>query len=84
MTINMSNGLAALSMLSGSNSFTDYSATTDIETLAVRKAKAQFTLAATTPPWKQAATTTPESTQISAIKRMASHHASRVPVTVVT
>lgn len=70
MTINLSNGLAALSMLSGTNSYTDFAALPAVETLAVRKAKAQFTLAATTPPWKLAASTTPQSTQISAIKQL--------------
>ncbi|WP_010219697.1 SBBP repeat-containing protein [Sphingomonas sp. PAMC 26621] len=72
MTINMSNSLAALSMLSNANSFNDYSAEPALDSRAVRTAKAQFTLAATTPPWKQAASTTPESIQISAIKLMKS------------
>ncbi|CAN5543436.1 hypothetical protein BH10PSE14_BH10PSE14_13960 [soil metagenome] len=72
MTINMSNGLAALSMLSGTNSYSDFSSTPVFETRAVRAAKAQFTLAATTPPWKEPASTTPESAQVSAIKRLAS------------
>ncbi|MET3824928.1 hypothetical protein ABIC16_000621 [Sphingomonas sp. PvP055] len=71
MAINLSNGLAALSMLSGTNSYTGFGAMPAVDTLAVRKAKAQFTLAVTTPPWKQTASTTPESTQVSAIKRLA-------------
>jgi hypothetical protein len=72
VTINLSSGLAALSMLSGTNSFTDLGASPATETRAVRAAKAQFTLAATTPPWKEQASTTPESAQISAIKRLSS------------
>jgi trimeric autotransporter adhesin len=72
MTINLSGGLTALSMLSGTNSYTGFASTPDFETRAVRAAKAQFTLATTTPPWKQAAAKTPESAQISAIKQMAS------------
>lgn len=70
MTINLSNGLAALSMLSGTNSYTDFATPPAADSLAVRKAKAQFTLAPTTPPWKQAAVKTPESAQISAIKAL--------------
>lgn len=73
MTINMSGGLAALSMLSGSNSYSLFSdAGAAVETRAVRAAKAQFTLAETTPPWKEAVPNTPESSQISAIKRLTS------------
>ncbi|WP_332802916.1 hypothetical protein [Sphingomonas sp. RT2P30] len=59
-------------MLSGTNSFTDFGAAPTAESRAVRVAKAQFTLAATTPPWKEPANSTPESVQISAIKRLAS------------
>lgn len=72
MTINLSSGLSALSMLTGTNSYTDFGTPTAAESLAVRKAKAQFTLAPTTPPWKQAVAKTPESAQISAIKAMKS------------
>ena len=72
MAINLSSGLTALSLLSGTNSYTSFAALPVADTRAVRKAKAQFTLAATTPPWKQAAVRTPESSQISAIKRLAS------------
>lgn len=59
-------------MLTGTNSFANTDATPAPETRAVRAAKAQFTLAPTTPPWKQPATKTPESVQISAIKSLAS------------
>jgi hypothetical protein len=71
--INISNGLAALSMLSGTNSYADFAATpTDVETRAVRLAKAQFTLAATTPPWKDTTTSSSTSTSVSAIQRLTS------------
>lgn len=71
MTINLSNGLASLSLLTGTNSYLDYGSSGATESRAVRAAKAQFTTLPTTPPWKQAAATTPEPTQVSAIKRMA-------------
>jgi len=72
VTINMSSGLAAVSMLSGTNSYADFGAAPAVETRAVRAAKAQFTLAPTTPPWKQPAGKTPQSAQISAIKQLKS------------
>lgn len=72
MTINLSNGLAALSMLSGNNSFVSFAALPAFETRAVRNAKAQFTLPATTPPWKQPASTSSQSSQILAIKHLKS------------
>ncbi|EIZ78721.1 regulatory protein FlaEY [Novosphingobium sp. Rr 2-17] len=72
MTINMSSGLTALSMLSGTNSYGDYGTTPAVETRAVRAAKAQFTLAPTTPPWKQPTSKSPQSAQISAIKQLKS------------
>ncbi|WP_404367714.1 SBBP repeat-containing protein [Sphingomonas sp. MMS24-J45] len=59
-------------MLSGTNSYTDFATPTAAESPAVRKAKAQFTLAPTTPPWKQSAEKAPMSAQISAIKAMKS------------
>ncbi len=70
MTVNLSNGLAALSMLSNTNSYADFATPAAPESLAVRKAKAQFTLAPTTPPWKQPATKTPEASRITAIKQL--------------
>ncbi len=72
MTINFSSGLTALSMLSGTNSFTGLTATPDFESRAVRAAKAQFTLKETTPPWKMPVANLSESSEISAIKLMAS------------
>ena len=76
MAMNVSNGLIGLSVLTGSNSFAtfgglDTSAATAIETRAVRQAKKLFTTPATTPPWNLAASSTPVSAQVSAIKRMA-------------
>ncbi|SEI78269.1 hypothetical protein SAMN05428950_101213 [Sphingomonas sp. OV641] len=71
MTINLSNGLVGLSMLTGTNSF-DVFSSVSTESRAVRQAKALFTTAATIPPWKEAASSAPVSTQVSAIKRMAS------------
>jgi len=72
MTVSLSNSLAGLSMLSGSNDlFAQVNAdTAPLESKAVRIAKAQFTLPATIPPWKQAKTTTPVSTQVSAIQAL--------------
>ena len=53
MTINLSNSLIGLSILSGSNSFASgIGAAPVIESKAVRTAKALFTLKDTTPPWK--------------------------------
>lgn len=72
MTINLSSGLTGLSLLSGTNSYTDFATAPAAETRAVRTAKAQFTLAATTPPWKQPSTKSSESAQVSAIKQLAS------------
>lgn len=70
MTMNLSNGLIGLSVLSGSNSFAGLGASlATVETRAVRDAKALFTTPAVTPPWKTAAA--PASTQLSAIRRMA-------------
>lgn len=72
MTVNLSNSLGALSLLTGS-SLSDLgydTTTTTVESKAVRLAKAQFTTVATTPPWKEAASTLPESSQVAAIKAM--------------
>lgn len=70
MTINVSNGLAALSLMSSTNSFAEFAALPKPDTRAVRNAKKQFTLAATTPPWQQPAPKTSETSQISAIKQL--------------
>lgn len=71
----ISGSLAGLSLLSGDNTLfsTYYASDTSItaDSIAVRKAKANFTLTATTPPWKDA---TPlresDSSRINAIKRL--------------
>lgn len=71
--INLSNGLAGLSLLSGNNSFLSFGAgAVGIETRAVRQARAQFTLPETTPPWRDTAKPTPVSAQVSAVKRLGS------------
>lgn len=73
VSIDSSNGLVGLSLLSGDMTlFSAVASNTDagsFDSLAVRKAKAQFTLAATTPPWT-AATTLSESAQVAAVKAM--------------
>lgn len=74
MSAELSSSLIGLSIMSGTNSFADFSAANSgaptIESKAVRVAKAQFTTAPTTPPWKETATTLPVSAQVSAIKAM--------------
>lgn len=71
MGINLSNSLAGLSLLTGSNAFSSLSGSSAaIETRAARVAQAQFTAPPTTPPWKLAQSSTPVSSQVSAIKRM--------------
>jgi len=74
MSADLSGSLIGLSLMTGSNSFADFSASNSsapaIETKAVRVAKAQFTTAPTTPPWKETPTTLPVSAQVSAIKAM--------------
>lgn len=68
MTLNV-NGVVGLSLLTGSNLMSDYFSTpTQTDSLAVRAAKAQFTTPPTTPPWKDAPTSLPLSSQIQAIK----------------
>lgn len=70
MTINLSNGVIGLSLLSGSGSiaFNDIGA---VETPAVIKAKKAFTMPEITPPWKKPSDV-PESAQVAAIRRLAS------------
>jgi hypothetical protein len=74
MSINLSNSLAGLSLLTGSNAFSSLGlgGSLGIETRAARVAKAQFTAPETTPPWKSDNYRSPDSTGISAIKRMKS------------
>lgn len=69
MTVNFSSSLAGLSLLTGSNAFASVSEIA-YDSKAVRTAKALFTLEETTPPWKEALTSTPLSTQVSTIKAM--------------
>lgn len=73
MTTSISNSLVGLSLLTGANGLAALGSSQKIESAVVRLAKAGFTLAPTTPPWKdpKAATTT-DSTQLTAIKRLAS------------
>lgn len=70
MTVNFSNSLAALSLLSNNNSFADYGDTTTVDSRAVRLAKAQFTLPAATPPWKLLASKAPLAQQVSSIEAL--------------
>lgn len=66
-------GLTGLSLLTGSDAFSAFAtsnAATTVETRAQRTAKAAFTTPATTPPWKDKASTLPVSAQVSAVKGM--------------
>lgn len=69
MTINFSNSLTGLSLLTGANVFNTF-ADVSYETKAVRQAKAQFTLDPTTPPWKEVQPELSLSTKVSNIKAM--------------
>ncbi|PSJ37070.1 NHL repeat-containing protein [Allosphingosinicella deserti] len=70
MTVNFSSGLVGLSMLTGDTSLIGLASELRIESNAVRKARAQFTLPAVVAPWQEAASSIPVSTQVSNIKRM--------------
>lgn len=72
MSINFNDGIAGLSLLTGSNLSGLAASQTPIESRAVRVAKAQFTLPPVTPPWREAATSTPLGTQVAAIQGMKS------------
>ncbi len=72
MAVNFSNSMVGLSLLTGSNVFSGGLADITFESRAVRRAKAQFTMEATTPPWKEDADTSPLSSQASAIKLLKS------------
>jgi len=75
---NIAGGLAGLSLLTGNSTLLSgfYSGTGTIsasasDSLAVRKAKANFTLPSTTPPWKQASSANvSDSARVAAIKQM--------------
>ncbi|UYY59683.1 SBBP repeat-containing protein [Sphingomonas sp. S2-65] len=66
MSVNLSGSLVGLSLLTGSNSFSSFSPIS-YDSKAVRTAKALFTQVATTPPWKDPASSRSPSTQLSAI-----------------
>lgn len=66
MTVNLSASLVGLSMLTGQNAFS-MTAPLTFESKAVRTAKAQFTLAPTTPPWKDPKAQANGGTSISSI-----------------
>ncbi|QAY76635.1 hypothetical protein [Sphingosinicella sp. BN140058] len=70
MTVNFSSGLVGLSMLTGDTSLFSLVSELKIESNALRKARAQFTLAPVVAPWQEAKSTVPVSTQVSNIKRM--------------
>lgn len=71
MTMYLSNSLVGLSLLTGTNSLGVFGMSAgSIETRAVRQAKALFTAPPTTPPWSEAASRTPISAQVAAVKRM--------------
>lgn len=72
MPFDFSSSLVGLSLLSGENAFLTAGSAATVESRAVRVAKAQFTTPATTPPWKEAATSQPFSAQVSAVKALRS------------
>jgi hypothetical protein len=72
MTINFNDGLIGLSLLTGSNLGSLAASQAPIESRAVRDAKAQFNLAPVTPPWREAPSSTPLTSQVSAIQGMKS------------
>ena len=66
--VNYSSNLIGLSLLTGQNAFTSANTTAvSVQSKAVRTAKAQFTLATTTPPWKDPASTTSATSQLASI-----------------
>ena len=68
MTVNFSGSLTGLSLLTGDSSvFSTAFAAIPFDSKAVRVAKAQFTLAETTPPWKEATSAKSASSQLVAI-----------------
>ena len=70
MSFSTSNSLIGLSLLTGSPVGSGANGGA-VESKAVRLAKAQFTLPVVTPPWKQPASSVPESAQVSAVRRLA-------------
>ncbi|WP_338014342.1 hypothetical protein [Sphingomonas cavernae] len=69
---NLSSGLIGLTMLSGSSSYLGLFSGANIDSAAVILAKKAFTTPETTPPWKEAGSRLPVSSQIAAIKKMRS------------
>lgn len=70
--MNINSGLAGLTLLGADTSWYSTSgAGLTVESKAVREAKAQFTLPETTPPWREAGSSGSISTQIAAIRRLA-------------
>lgn len=70
MAINLSNALAGLSVLSGSNSVANFQAAQSaIDSVAVTQAKKAFTLPETSPPWYDPENASPFAAQIAEIKR---------------
>jgi len=68
MTVNFSGSLMGLSLLTGDSSvFSTATTAIAFDSKAVRTAKAQFTLADTTPPWKEATASTSISSQLASI-----------------
>lgn len=68
MTVNLSGSLMGLSLLTGDSSvFTTAFTPIPFDSKAVRAAKKQFTLAETTPPWKEAPSTKSASSQLISI-----------------
>jgi hypothetical protein len=71
--VNFSSSLTGLSLLTGNFSLGSLSSDSlGIESRAVRIAKAAFITKATTPPWKEKPSTTPDTLQVSLIKAMKS------------
>ncbi len=68
--MNINSGLAGLTLLGADTSWFSASGGLTIESRAVREAKAQFTLPETTPPWRQAGSTSSITTQIAEIRRL--------------
>ena len=69
--VNLSSSLTGLSLLSGTDAFSALSTSGfTFESRAVRLAKAAFKTEPTTPPWREAASTTPEAIQLSLIRAM--------------
>ncbi|WP_132388764.1 SBBP repeat-containing protein [Novosphingobium sp. PhB165] len=75
MTINTNNALIGLSILGGTSAYSSaLSSTSSTDTPAVTKAKAAFTMAPTTPPWKldDPSASTSTSAQVTAIQKLLS------------